>query len=272
MAGEGCGRGNHRVGHLPILVLLGLAVIAAGWLAWPRIRPITDPTWERVKRERVLRVGLDPTYPPFGYYDEADEIVGYDVDLARALAGRLGLRVELVPVHFDGLYDALAAGRADVLISALPFDPRRTKDVLYSPPYFQAGQVIVARADDTAVKSVRDLTGRRVAVEWGSSGDVEIRRLADRGIQAQVVRFETPQAALAALEQSRVDVTVVDAVSAYHFVNRNGDFKVIQPPLTNEPYVMAFRADSPVLWDTLNRALAQLSVDGYLQQLLARWF
>lgn len=261
-----------RPGHLPVLALLGLAVIVAGWLVWPRVRPITDPTWERVQREGVLRVGLDPTYPPFGYYDEAGKIVGYDVDLARALAARLGLRVELVPVHFDGLYDALAAGRADVLISALPFDPRRTKDVLYSPPYFQAGQVIVARADEGAVNGARDLAGRRVAVEWGSSGDVQLRRLEGRGVKAQVVRFETPEAALAALKQTQVDVALVDAVSAYHFVNPNGDFKVIQPPLTDEPYVMAFRADSPALWDTLNRTLAKLSADGYLHQLLTRWF
>lgn len=263
---------SERVGHLPILMALGLALILAGWLVWPRVRPPKDLTWERVQRAGVLRVGLDPTYPPFGYYDETGEIVGYDVDLARALAGRLGLGVELVPVHFDGLYDALAAGRADVLISALPFDPRRTKDVLYSPPYFQAGQVIVARADDEAARSARDLAGRRVAVEWGSSGDVEMRRLQARGIRAGAVRFETPGAALTGLKEAQVDVALVDAVSAYHFVNRDERFKVVQPPITDEPCVMAFRADSPVLWDTLNRTLAQLNAEGLLQRLLARWF
>ncbi len=251
---------------------VALTLMVVGWLVWPRVRPLHDPTWERVHREGVLRVGLDPTYPPFEFYDQAGEIVGYDVDLARALGERLGLRVELVPLHFDGLYDALTAGRADVLISALPFDPRRTQDVLYSPPYFQAGQVLVVPVGGGAIRGPGDLDGRRVAVEWGSSGEVELRRLEAREIELQVLRFETPQAALDALGRGEADAVLVDAVSAYQFANREPGFAVLQPPLTDEPYVMAIRADSPVLWGKLNDALAQLNAEGLLQRLLAKWF
>src|SRR5207253_10532926 len=103
------------------------------------------------------------------------QIQGYDAELARALAADLGVRVEFVPMALDTMYDALASlrseGKADVLISALPFVYERQKDVRYSVPYYQAGQVLIVRADDTTIASMRDLAGKQVGVELGSNAD-----------------------------------------------------------------------------------------------------
>jgi ABC-type amino acid transport substrate-binding protein len=263
---------NRRVA---LLVGLATLVLVAGWWLWPRAQPpITDPTWERIQREGMIRVGLDPTYPPFETDDGNGNLSGLDVDLARALAGRLDLRVEFVLIHFDGLYDALHTGRVDVLISALPFDARQTKDVLYSPPYFNAGQIIVVRAGDSSVKGATELTGKRVAVEWGSSGDVEARRLrSQRQIKLTIQPYETASAALDALQSGAADVALVDAVTALAAAGKEGrPLQVIGPPLTDEPYIMATRRDSPALWDTLNRTLATLQQDGTMSQLTTRWF
>jgi ABC-type amino acid transport substrate-binding protein len=267
-----------------MVLLIGLAtlVLVAGWWLWPRARPVSDPTWERIQREGVIRVGLDPTYPPFETDDGNGNLAGLDVDLARALAGQLGLRVQFVPVYFDGLYDALHTGRVDVLISALPFDARQTKDVLYSPPYFNAGQMIVVRAGDNTVKGAADpslrsgqaLAGKRVAVEWGSSGDVEARRLRkQRQIELIIQPYETAGAALDALQSGAADVALADAITALTAAGKEGrPLQVIGPPLTDEPYIMATRRDSPALWDTLNKTLAALQQDGTMGQLIARWF
>jgi len=104
-----------------------LLAVCCGWLAWRSIastwlQPHTDPTWGRMTRSGVLRVGTDATYPPFDTFDGVGQFAGYDVDLVTELTRRWGVRVEFVNIHFDGLYDALQTGKCDVLVSALPHD------------------------------------------------------------------------------------------------------------------------------------------------------
>ena len=125
-----------------------------------------DPFLRRVQEAGVLRVGLDPSWPPFESVDERGEVVGLDVDLARAIGYRLGVEVALVPSGWEGLYGALFAGQFDAIISALPYDPWRTREAAYSISYFNAGPVIVTGG---AIERPGDLAGRTVHVEYGSS-------------------------------------------------------------------------------------------------------
>jgi polar amino acid transport system substrate-binding protein len=128
------------------LIVLLLVIVAVGLLLRARE---DDGTLARVQATGELRVGLDASFPPFETLDAGGNIVGLDADLARAIATALGAEPVFVNVGFDGLYDALQIGRIDVVISGLPYDPRRTQDVNYSQPYFNAGQVLVVRPDDT---------------------------------------------------------------------------------------------------------------------------
>src|SRR5438876_5559009 len=122
--------------NLIILSTLGLLAVAV----WAGQQRPPDPFLKDIEKRGVLRVGIDPTYPPFEAVRNG-KIEGYDVELARALAGGLGVGVEFVPLALDTVYDALAAGKVDVLVSALPFVYEQQKDVRYSVPYYQAGQV-----------------------------------------------------------------------------------------------------------------------------------
>jgi len=109
--------------------------------------------------------------------NEAGQFVGYDVDLARALAERWGCRAEFASVSFDGLYDALRTDKFDLLISALPYDRTLTRDVLYSQSYFNAGEVLVARSDDIALSTLADLGDDAISVELGSEAHQLARQL-----------------------------------------------------------------------------------------------
>ncbi len=104
-----------------------------------------DSTWADMHARGAWRVGLDPSFPPFEDLDENGAPVGFDVDLAHALAAQWGLEAEIVPIGFDSLVDALRAGRIDSVVSALPYDPRATRDVTFSPPYFEAGVMLAVR-------------------------------------------------------------------------------------------------------------------------------
>jgi ABC-type amino acid transport substrate-binding protein len=249
---------------------LVLLLIAAG-LSLARGRG-DDGTLERVQSDRVLRVGLDASFPPFETLDTAGEVSGVDADLARALAARLGAEPAFVNLGFDGLYDALLADKVDVVISGLPYDPRRTRDVIYSPPYFNAGQVLVARAGDTALDGSQALAGRSVAVEWGSQADMEARRLKQTVAGLTILSRPTAQDALQALAAGQADAAIADGVSARQFMRSSaGQVRVVET-LTDEPYVIASRARSRRLAEAIDQALLELRESGELDRLLARWF
>jgi ABC-type amino acid transport substrate-binding protein len=259
-------------------VLLLLLVALAVSLLLARGRG-DDGTLDRVQATGELRVGLDASFPPFESLDAAGNVVGFDADLARALAARLHAEPAFVNIGFDGLYDALLANRVDVVISGLPYDPRRTQDVIYSQPYFNAGQVLVLRAGDSTMTGSGSsipmpdlLAGRTVAVEWGSQADMEARRLKQTIADLETLPQPTAQEALGALVAGDADAAIADAVSVYQFMSaNNGQVRLVET-LTDEPYVIATRIKSRRLAQAVDDALTGLRDSGTLDALLAKWF
>ena len=254
--------------------LLALAAIAlAIWFVLTRFGREEDETWARIQREGLLRVGMDASWPPFEYIDgSTGQIVGLDVDLARAIGQRLGVEVELVNVGFDSLYDALYVGRFDAIVSALPYDPLLYSDVAYSISYFNAGQVLVTRADETEISETNDLSGKKLGVELASEGDALARRLQKKIENLSLQSYIAPQDMLWALKKDEVKAAVVDAVSAYQFIATEGGVQVVDDPLTDELYVIAVRLDSPLLLKAINEALVEMREDGTLERLQEKWF
>jgi ABC-type amino acid transport substrate-binding protein len=260
-----------------ILAGLGLLVavgVLAGLLAGGALAA-RDRTWERVRAEKLLRVGLDASFPPFEMLDPSSgQIVGLDVDLATALAAELGegIHPQIMNIGFDGLYDSLLAGRIDAIISALPVDYAWTEDVRYSQPYFEAGLVIVTRSElASQMAGPDDLAGRRIGVEWGSEGDAYVRQLSRRLPGVTTQSYPGPAEALAAAGAGEVDAVLVDAVSAYQELRRQPGLAIVGAPLTQVSYAVAVRRTSPVLGRQLDAALARLKQRGELEAILKRW-
>lgn len=264
------------------VIILILGAVTLGLLAQGRE---DDKTLERVQATGELRVGLDASFPPFESLDAEGNVVGFDADLAHTIAAGLGAEPVFVNVGFDGLYDALWADRVDVVISGLPYDPRRTQDVNYSQPYFNAGQVLVVRADDTAFTQgsagigmpaesipMPALSGRVVAVEWGSLADMEARRLMETSDDMQTLPQPTAQDALSALVAGQADTAIADAVSVYQFIGEHGERVRIIEMLTDEPYVIATRVKSRRLAQAVDDALTDLRETGVLDELIDTWF
>jgi len=240
-------------------------------LAAPGCRP-DDASLERVQRAGVLRVGLDPSWPPFESIDPGSgEIVGLDVDLARAIAERLGVQVALVPSGWEGLYDALFAGQFDAVISALPYDPWRTQQVRYSISYLNVGPVIVAHAGQDEIDAPQDLDGRSVHVEFGSEGDVQARRLRQRMPGLAVVTHDTPAEALAAAGADPHSAAIVDAISARLAIREGQPLQIAGEPLYDELYVIAVHPDAESLQEAIDQALIDMRESGELEALLDKW-
>jgi ABC-type amino acid transport substrate-binding protein len=147
---------------------LTIAVLGVA-LLWVLLTRPQDTAWERLQRGGSLRVALDPSFPPFEDTNDQGELVGFDIDLAREIGRRLAIPVTFLPIAFDGLADAVMAGKADVVISAFPYDERLTEDVRYSQPYFEEGLVMVTR-EASPLTSPEQLQEALVAVEWGGRG------------------------------------------------------------------------------------------------------
>ncbi len=251
--------------HIALFLLVALGLFLLFRLSGGEVR---DRTWERIKRERVLRVGMDASYPPFELWDEVG-LRGYDVDLALALGREWGVEVDFENITFDGLYDALKVERVDIIISALPYDPLLTQDVAYSHSYFDAGQVLVVR-EQTTITKVEELKGRSVGLELGSMGDLEARRLEQRMVLERKA-YISPQEVLEALRGEKVDAVIVDAVSAYQFMREEGGLRIVQQ-VSEEPCVIAVPIKAPILLEKVNGAIVKWRETGFLEELRERWF
>ncbi len=225
---------------------------------------------ERVLESGVLRVAMDASFPPFEYVDDAGNLVGLDVDLGRELAARLGEQgVEaqfIANVSYDGLYDVLTAGHADVAISALYVDPTRMGDFGYSTVYFNAGQVLVA-GQGAEIADLEELGGRTLAVEFGSEGDMVARSWQRRLSGLTVLPVDTAAVALEQVAAGTADAALVDHLSAL----TRGDLRIVGQPVTDEPYAVAVRAENGALLRAIDAALAEMTADGTLEALQERW-
>jgi ABC-type amino acid transport substrate-binding protein len=227
--------------------------------------------WPRIQKEGVLRVGLDPTFPPFEVTNDSD-VIGLDVDLAHALADELDLQVEFVYFGYDGLYDALATKQVDVLISALVIVPGRMRDFSYSEPYFNAGEILVV-PEGSSIEEIANMDGKKLAVELGAQGHVEATQWAKQLPDLQVLTFTSAEEALAAVAGGNADAALVDGVSGRLYLKEPGNSNLgrVSESVTMEPYALVVRIEDETFLANLDEALSSLKATGKLEKMIEKW-
>ena len=244
--------------------LAGLVVVS---LLTLMLRPVlqAELRWRAIQQRGVLRIGIDPGWQPFSYYD-AQGWAGYDAQLATELGKRLRLTIQTDPVGYDATIDALQTDRTDIGLSALTPDPTRTEDVAYTQAYFDAGPRLITRQP---VAGFPDLTGQRVGVLLGSEADQLLRHWVRRVPYLQAVWFDSDAEVLEALVQGRTDAALVDAlalpIARNRIINANASFTLTADwhivSLQPRPYVIAVRKDNTALLRVLNQALAEIEAE-----------
>ncbi len=265
------------IGTLPVvaLVILLLAWYAfANWLPKP---PKPDATWTRIVQETVFRIGIDPSFPPFEADDGKGNLSGFDLALAHELVrdwsreNQTIITVEYAYTGYDGLYDALKAGQFDAILSALPYDPKKTEDVRFSHSYYNGGPLLVVRENNVTTKWYTDLASQRVGVELGSSGDSFARRW-QRRLKYDLREYNTAADALRALTSKQVEGVFTDGITLNDFLRDEGGVKTIGKPLTDELIVIAVRKATPTLLDHINAVIDAMKRDGRMEMLMRDWF
>jgi polar amino acid transport system substrate-binding protein len=259
-------------GTLPFSLLALIALVYVAYVLFSPAPAKPDATWTRIQTEGVLRIGVDPSFPPFEADDGKGNLSGFDIALAATLAQKWNVRVQYVYTGFDGLYDALMGNQFDIVLSALSYNPQKTEDVSFSHSYFNGGPVLVVRTEDDRTSSIYDLAQRAVAVELGTSGDAVARKW-QRRLKLDLREFPSTNDALRAAERGEVAAALVDPISFYDLQRGgNTDLKISGKTLADELYVIAVRKDSPTLLREINAAVDGMKRDGTLDDLQTRWF
>lgn len=258
----------------PRLTLLALIAISSLIALWLLTRPGArfgpqDTTWIRSQTNKDLYVGIDPNYPPFAEWTP-ERIEGLEADLAREIGQRLGVKTSILIMGYDGLYDSLYTGIVDMVISGLTVDPVYDEWVHYTSPYFDAGQVLVSRADEP-YNTIRDLDRKRIAVEIASAGDMAAQRWQRRLHALDIERAMLPEDAIHAVQHNDVDAALVDTVSARLLLPDYPDLVMADETTVPEEFVIALRDENFRMIEAVEDALSEMRADGTLAALIDKW-
>jgi polar amino acid transport system substrate-binding protein len=215
-----------------------------------------------------IRVASEAAYPPFETVDEkTKELVGFDIDLMKAIADKAGYEVEFKNTPFDSVLAGIATCQFDAAISAITITEERKKTMNFSDPYIDAGQIVTVRTDNTTINGPADLKGKKVAVQLGTTGEIEAKKI--EGVT--VKPFDTVDLAFLELKNGQVDATIIDNPTTLVYVARFKELKTVGKPFTDEHYGIAVCNKNPELLTKINTALAALKADGSVQKFTDKW-
>lgn len=213
----------------------------------------------------TLRMATNAEFPPFEFWQN-DEIVGIDVDLARAIATKLGYELIVDDMDFNAIIPAVMSGRADFGGAAMSVTPDREKQVDFSISYFQGIQVVVVQENST-IQTPDDLTGKLIGVVTGFTGDFFVT---DDFGEDSVQRFNRGAEAIQSLSQGKIDAVVLDDQAAKQFVNAMGGLRILDSNYVEEDYSFAFRRGSDLV-ERFNQAITELKADGTFDQIIQKY-
>ena len=220
----------------------------------------------------TLIVGFDQDFPPMGFVGDNGEYTGFDLDLAKEVASRLGLEYKAQPVAWDSKDMELESGNIDCIWNGFTITGRED-DYTWTTPYMANKQVFVV-ANDSDIKSQADLAGKVVEVQADSSAEAALKENQDlANTFGQLLTTPDYNTAFMDLEQGAVDAVAMDGIVAgYQIKQRNADFKILDDSLSEEEYGVGFKKGNTELRDKVQGALEEMAADGTLAKIADEWF
>jgi len=244
------------------LIPVVLAVLLVGSIA-------LASTLEEIKARGKIYIGTDATYPPMEFHDESGEIVGFDIDLGRAIAEELGVEAVFIDTAWDGIFPALDAGKFDIIISSTSITEERLKSKEMSDPYYITSQAIAVRKDNETIRGPEDLRGKIVAVQIGTTGDLAVSEM--EGVT--VKRFDTIDKAYMEVLNGRADAVVNDLSEVAYRMKMLPDMKIVATFREGEEkYGVTMRKGDVELLAAINEALRRIKASGKYDEIYRKWF
>jgi cystine transport system substrate-binding protein len=244
-------------------------IVAAAALAASAGLAAAGSNLEEIKQAGVLKIGTEGTYAPFTYHDASGELVGFDVEIGRAIAEKIGVKPEFVEGKWDGLIAGLDAKRYDTVINQVGITEERKQKYDFSEPYIASKAVLIVREDNEDIKSFEDLKGKRSAQSLTSN----FGKLAQAS-GAELVGTDGFDQSIQLVLTGRADATINDSLSFLDFKKQKPDapVKVAAEQADAEHSGIIIRKGEPELLEAINKALAEIKADGTYQAISEKYF
>lgn len=225
----------------------------------------------QIKERGEIIVAMEGTWSPWTYHDDSGELVGYDVEVANAIAEKLGVKATFVEGGWDGLLAGLESGRYDIMVNGVDIDEDRREKYEFSTPYAYNRTVVIVRADDDSIQDMEDLAGKKTANTLNST-----YAAVGEAYGAQVTGVDDFIQTIELLTSGRIDATLNAEVSFYDYLNAHPDAPVriacTDPQATQVAIPMRKGEDTAALREGIDKALAELAQEGVLTELSIQYF
>lgn len=252
-----------------LFVLFTLLIVACG--------KKTTSDLETVKAKGQLIVGLDDTFAPMGFKDANGEIIGFDIDLAREVAKRMGVEAVFRPSEWSGIVFELRSGNIDVVWNGMTITEERLKQISFSEPYMNNNQIIVTMAN-SKLKDKSDLKDKIIGLQLGSSSYNAVAQDELYKTFKDIKKYDTNVEALMDLEAGRIEAVVVDEIVARYYIaqkekNIGRDiFKVVNGDFGKEEYGIGIRQEDVKLKKEIDKIINEMRKDGSFDEIYTKWF
>jgi polar amino acid transport system substrate-binding protein len=255
------------------IIYLLIFVLTLGLLSSVVSGAKKDHSWTDLQKKGEFILGLDDSFPPMGFRDANGQIVGFDIDVAKAVCDRLGINLKLQPINWDAKEQELNTKNIDCIWNGLTITPERQRNLLFTKPYMDNRQVLVVRAD-TGLNSLSALAGKKLGLQAGSSAKDALNSApAFEASLSAVIEFDENMTALMDLEMGGLDVVLMDEIVArYYIQQRAKNFAVLAEALSHEEYGIGFRKNDRQLMEKFQETLEAMAKDGTLAAISEQWF
>ena len=224
------------------------------------------------KEDHQLVIGIDDAFAPMGFRDENNEIVGFDIDLAKAAGEKMGKDVVIQPIDWSAKESELNSGRIDLIWNGYTVTDERKEKVLFTKPYLANAQVIVTLKDST-IEKLDDLKGKNVGLQAQSSASDALKSAPIASDIKQVTEYKDNVLALSDLKNGRVDAVVIDEVVIDYYMTKEPDtYKILEESLAPEEYAVGVKKGNEALLKDVQKALDELNADGTAANISEKWF
>lgn len=231
-----------------------------------------DNSLQNVLDKGTFVLGLDDSFPPMGFRDENNNIVGFDIDVATEVANRMGVELKLQPIEWSTKEMELNTGSIDCLWNGLSIDDERKQAMDLSEPYMTNRMVLVV-LNDSQYTDQASLAGKTIGVQNGSTAEKILEESDFAKTIGNTIGFKDNVTAFMELETKGIDAIFMDEVVAnYAITSQNKDFKVLEDGLTEEEYAVGFKKGNTALKNEVQKYIDEMKADGTMTQISEKWF
>ena len=224
------------------------------------------------KTDETIIIGIDDKFAPMGFRDENNEIVGFDIDYAKAAVEKMGVTAEFQPIDWKTKETELSSGRIDLIWNGYTITDERKEKVLFTKPYLSNSQVVATLADSTLTK-IDDLEGQDIGIQGLSSAGDALNANPIHSKIKSLTEFSDNVLALTDLKTGRVNAVIIDeVVMDYYMAQEEGTFKVLEEELAPEEYGVGVKKGNEDLLEKLQKALDEINEDGTATEISIEWF